>query len=162
MYLAPVCFSLRPSLSNVDKKQAAKHPQNSERIMQTGLRRPRSETGYQIQKLVLWSFAYYGVLCTSSRSYDILVLICASSDSYSIFHHPCLQAIIRSSFSDCGDVILCEDISNESRKSCFLMRLMSLTSIINIMLLMSFFESSQSHLCSDPRQEQAWRYDAGT
>jgi hypothetical protein len=64
--------------------------------------------------------------------------LCASSDSYSIFHHPCVQAIIRSSFSDCGDVILCEDISNESRKSCFLMRLMSLTSIINIMFLMTF------------------------
>jgi|FLMP01.1.fsa_nt_emb hypothetical protein len=44
-------------------------------------------------------------------------------------------------------------ISNESRKIGFLMRLMSLTSIISIMLLMNFVEPSQSHLCSDPRQE---------
>ena len=60
------------------------------------------------------------------------------------------------------DVNLCVRISNESRKIGFLMRLMSLTSIISIMLLMNFVEPSQSHLCSDPRQEQAWRYDAGT
>ena len=51
------------------------------------------------------------------------------------------------------DVILCVRISNESRKIGFLMRLMSLTSIIGIMLLMNFVEPSQSHLCSDPRQE---------
>lgn len=38
------------------------------------------------------------------------LFLCASSDSYSMFHHPCVQAIIESSSSDCGDVILCEDI----------------------------------------------------
>ena len=75
MYFAPVCFSLRPSLFNVDSKQAAKPPQHSERSMQRGLRRPRREEGYQIQKFVLWYVAYYGVVCTSSRSYDILVIL---------------------------------------------------------------------------------------
>ena len=54
-------------------------------------------------------------------------------------------------------------ISNESRKSCFLMRPMSLSSISNLMLLLSFFESSQSNLCSDPRDRSTGIavYDAG-
>jgi hypothetical protein len=87
------------------------------------------------------------------------LFLCASSDSYSMFHHPCVQAIILQSTTKMWhqqtwqDVILCVRISNESRKIGFLMRLMSLTSIISIMLLMNFVEPSQSHLCSDPRQE---------
>ena len=54
-------------------------------------------------------------------------------------------------------------ISNKSRKSCFLMRPMSLSSISNLMLLLSFFESSQSNLCSDPRDRSTGMavYDAG-
>ena len=117
----------------------------------------RQDWERQGAKQAIWFKSWsYGLLPTMESYVHLLVLmtfwfLCASSDSYSIFHHPCVQAIIRSSFSDCGDVILCEDISNESRKSCFLMRLMSLTSIINIMLLISLLESSQSHLCSDPR-----------
>ena len=54
-------------------------------------------------------------------------------------------------------------ISNESRKSCFLMRPMSLSSIRNLIILVSFFGSSQSNLCSDPRDRSTGMavYDAG-
>ena len=43
------------------------------------------------------------------------------------------------------------------------MRPMSLNSISNLMLLLSFFESSQSNLCSDPRDRSTGIavYDAG-
>ena len=32
--------------------------------------------------------------------------LCASSDSYSILYHACAQAVMRSSVSDCGHVIV--------------------------------------------------------
>lgn len=44
------------------------------------------------------------------------LFLCASSDSYSMFHHPCVQAIILQSTTKMWhqqtwqDVILCEDI----------------------------------------------------
>ena len=59
MYSAPVFFSLRPMLSNVDRRKAAKQPQHGERRMQSGLRTPRGDRGYLI---LMYIFCSYGIL----------------------------------------------------------------------------------------------------
>ena len=71
-------FSLRPLLANLRWKQAAKHSSHSERSMQTRLRTLLCLGGYQIQKLFLWSSAYY---IGSYVHLLVLMTLCASSDS---------------------------------------------------------------------------------
>ena len=97
------------------------------------------------------------LICASS--YVTLLFLCASSDSYGRRAELARTALFP---TPCGWTTMRKFAAASRRrrtsilfaKRCFRMRSMSLTSICNIMLLVGFFESSKSHLSSDPRDRR--------
>jgi hypothetical protein len=91
MYLAAaVCvISARPTLGCVEATLAAQQRRHGARRTMRGFRVPKQEPRVVRLKMVLWSS-----LCLLWSLMYTFWFLCAFSDSYGIFHHPCVEVEI--------------------------------------------------------------------